>query len=698
MADEIVAPREHRTLVIKNFRNFAPFCAGTNDDADELKEFLLLNRGLSRDDIGGLVTLVSANNCGKSNLLDALEKYNTQEFYNDDYTDFSFTVVEPYIGMNVANGAYADEYKACESIRYLGDAVHVLLAIALEEQSFDHYLEFHNSLNDGNHYVREWNDSIENDGSNIQVITKLTYIRKIASVLDSTFNSANGPVDDYFIKLVEHRKDLKFKSKDAFIKRIGNSIDDYCPDEEIEVVSKGIPIDDYFYNDLNKHNTSVDVDDLLRNQMGDNYGVMKNILSEIRTTYTDTYESDDSGMKKYEEQFGYRLSSAVRRYSRVRIKQRDLVCKPEQPNQFILNLLQILNFNKNALDNAYKGAGNLRYKLENELNKTMEALANELNDLLNINDNKYSLKIKLERENIELFVTRGDGIPLNLDRQSEGFTWLFDLYFNLIKLEKFQPGDIILLDEFGNSLSFATIKELTKKLRDYAKKNGLTFVLATQNPMAIDIHHLDEVRLLVPRDDGSTHIINNFDQFGGEGNHDIMAPILSGLTVSRNFMRTENRKTVFVEGVTDYFYLNSFCEAMGIRGKQYDVDFIPINGVGSRKGDRKEILSQIIAIERNPTIFTDGDYAGEEFYKVAKSRNVEPSNVEEILGDGKKVIEDAFSKSDAEKLGVRTSTGEYNKKFDHASILSYKIPRIYDELDDETKSNFEKIIDYVQNQ
>ena len=134
------------------------------------------------------------------------------------------------------------------------------------------------------------------------------------------------------------------------------------------------------------------------------------------------------------------------------------------------------------MDTAYSGTGTLRFKLEEDLNRALEEISKELNDLLNINDKKYSLRIKLEREHIEVFITRGRGIPLNLDRQSEGFTWLFDLYFNLIKIDKFKPGDIILLDEFGNSLSFATIKELTKKLRDYAKKNGLTFVLATQNP------------------------------------------------------------------------------------------------------------------------------------------------------------------------------------------------------------------------
>ena len=52
----------------------------------------------------------------------------------------------------------------------------------------------------------------------------------------------------------------------------------------------------------------------------------------------------------------------------------------------------------------------------------------------------------------------------------------------------------------------------------------------------------------------------------------------------------------------------------------------------------------------------------------------------------------------AEKLGIKTKDGDLNKKFNHAACLSYKIPEIYDSLDEETKTNFMKIIDYVINQ
>ncbi len=76
---------ENRKLIIRNFRNLAPFHSGNRKDDVET---LVLNRGLAKEDLGGLVILIGANNCGKSNVLDALEKCGTNQFSDEDYTDF----------------------------------------------------------------------------------------------------------------------------------------------------------------------------------------------------------------------------------------------------------------------------------------------------------------------------------------------------------------------------------------------------------------------------------------------------------------------------------------------------------------------------------------------------------------------------------------------------------------------------------
>ena len=92
MAKETIAPRDHRTLVIKNYRNFAPFCAGTKDDSDDLKEFLELNRGLSEDELGGLVVLISANNCGKTNLYFSISIINLSKNDKNNLTNDNMCV------------------------------------------------------------------------------------------------------------------------------------------------------------------------------------------------------------------------------------------------------------------------------------------------------------------------------------------------------------------------------------------------------------------------------------------------------------------------------------------------------------------------------------------------------------------------------------------------------------------------------
>ena len=701
MATETKNARDHRTLVIKNYRNFAPFCAGTKDDSEDLKEFLTLNRGLTREEIGGLVILISGNNCGKSNLLDALDKYNTQMFTDDDYTDFTFTnKVKPSIGMNVANGAYGNFRKPRKVIQYEGSPMTVLLALSLEVDSYEFYIQFLNNHQNDYYYVKEGEKSEPNPNyrRGTQVFTKVNYIQKMTSVLGQYIydHYGSGNLNDmYYVQLLQSKK-LEISDDTKLQGAITNNCTSMYENDTISVVSQGVQIDDYLFSTLERHVTSESESMYLKNK--ESFVNTCNLLSKLKVTNPKSYEPDGTGDGKFTQKFGYELSDNVYRYERKKIRQSDLVCKPSEPNWFILNLLKVVGYDKKALENAYAGAGNLRMKVEKEMNKALGKISDELNDLLNINEKKYQLSINLERENIEVFLTYGDDVPLNLNRQSQGFTWLFEFYFNLLKLEEFHIGDIVLLDEFGDSLSFATVKELVKKLREYAKKNGLTFVLATQNPMAIDIQHLDEVRLLIPRDDGSTHIENNFDRFGGEGNHDVIAPIIGGLTVSRNYMRSDNRKTVFVEGPTDYFYLTAFCEALRMRGKEYDIDFIPINGVGGGADRPKNVVSQILSIERNPTIFTDSDYAGMEFKKAAEAKRIKPSSIAEILGDGKKVIEDVFSATDAEKLGIKTKEGDSNKKFDHAACLSYKIPLLYDELDVETKSNFEKIIDYVMDQ
>ncbi|MBR4685948.1 MAG: ATP-binding protein [Candidatus Methanomethylophilaceae archaeon] len=353
-----------------------------------------------------------------------------------------------------------------------------------------------------------------------------------------------------------------------------------------------------------------------------------------------------------------------------------------------------MDIDPGVLKTAYSGNKSRRHMLAKAMNEELEIMSQELNDLLNIEEEKYHLRVVLESSNMEFIIEYGDGVARNLDKQSQGFRWLFNLYFNLIKGLEFDPGDIVLIDEFGDSLGFSTVEVLTRKLRDFGRKNGITFILATQNPMAVDINHLDEVRLVVPQDNGSSVIINEFDQCGETDDHDVLLPVLNGLMVSRNFMRTENRRTVFVEGVTDYFYLNAFAEVLRSKGKDIDIDFISIKGLGIKKDDTILLVKQILSIERNPVLLIDSDETGKAARKTIekdKTGRITVADIGELFEGQKSEIEDLFSEEDFKRFCLSKEV----KKFDEAFCVGYSIVNDYESLSDETKENFEKVIEYI---
>ncbi len=647
-----------RKLVIKNFRNLAPFCTGTEKDSNKDKEFLTINRSLEREELGGIVTLIGVNNSGKTNVLDALVSFGYQEYNEDDYTDFLYTdKIKPNVSMNVANGKYGNAFETSKD-KFIFDWLQgsfkdVLYRILMEEESFELYKEYVGRQNESKFNENQW----------------------MSEAYGIVFQS-NGPSKIIQFILTERNVLMEggMKFRDYYDKNAGR-YDPWVNRNTTNVVVK--VISDGTLMDCSENKQALD------------------ILSKIEVSTANGIVPSEEPINdkniEFEKRYGYLLSNEIVYYERERTDQSELSCKPSEPNWLILALLDYLGYSESAIKNSYANPM-LRSKLEKKINESLSMVSDEFNDLLNIDEKRYSFEIRLEKDNIEVMLTYGDGIPLNIDRQSEGFGWLFDFYFNLIMNQEFDPGCIVLIDEFGDSLGFSTVKELVRKLRRFAQSKGITFVLATQNPMAVDILHLDEVRLIVPMEDGSAHIVNNFDQFGEAGTHDIMDPVINGLMVSRNFMRSENRRTVFVEGATDYFYLNAFSEALRQRGKEVDVDFIPMNGLGNREDSPTKILSQIKAIERYPTIFVDSDKAGERFVSVAGKSGIKPSSISEIFGDGKREIEDLFSKKDAERFHVA------DKSFDRAACFSHRLGSIYDEIDEETNKNFEAVIDYIMAQ
>ncbi|GAA7772579.1 hypothetical protein HpBT0202_01770 [Helicobacter pylori] len=109
-------------------------------------------------------------------------------------------------------------------------------------------------------------------------------------------------------------------------------------------------------------------------------------------------------------------------------------------------------------------------------------------------------------------------------------------------------------------LSVPARKEFRKFLKEYAHKHNTTFVLATHDPFLVDTDHLDEIRIVEKKEEGSA-IENTFNYplNNASRNSDALDKIKRSFGVSQHvFHNPQKHRIIFVEVTTDYCYLSAF--------------------------------------------------------------------------------------------------------------------------------------------
>jgi hypothetical protein len=394
------------------------------------------------------------------------------------------------------------------------------------------------------------------------------------------------------------------------------------------------------------------------------------------------------------EKYGYDLFTSIRKYEQMPIKQKDTKCGPRSLNKFMNDVLTFMDADLNVVSTNYDAYAESKDEaylkvLESLLNKIAEEKISKMFNRLYFcgGDGRYAFRFKAALSQFSLEIYQGDRV-IDLDRQSTGFRWFFDFFFNFICAGGLEHGDIILMDEPGTNLHVSGIRELRKFMDGFAKKMGLTFVISTHSPFFLDCDHLDEVRLLV-RDDRTGHvrIKNKFTVIGAD-EVDTLDQILKGLTVGRHILVDTRQKVVFVEGITDYNYLVAF---KILFGPEYDsLTFFPINGIKEdEKGiQRKDIFKALLKIDRNPTLLVDGDAAGRGIRSRSKGTGVDVVGLDEI---GYKEIEFLFTPEDRERFDL------YSKEWDRSSVFKNSILNNANEISEDTKKRFKALMDRLLN-
>ncbi len=327
----------------------------------------------------------------------------------------------------------------------------------------------------------------------------------------------------------------------------------------------------------------------------------------------------------------------------------------------------------------------LEYNMQSRIDSL---IAKEFNKLLAIaqddHQDNYQLKIRVQHNNkffrekctaykikLEIYDCRksDNQKPIILSQQSTGFQWAFNFMFgflyNVGSNFSFNHNIIYVMDEPATHLSVPARKEFRKFLKEYAHKHNTTFVLATHDPFLVDTDHLDEIRIVEKKEEGSA-IENTFNyslKNDANRNSDALDKIKRSLGVSQNvFHNPQKHRIIFVEGITDYCYLSAFKLYFNEREFKNDpipFTFLPISGLKKEPNEMKETIQKLHELDNDPIVLIDDDRkdgsdpqkAKSERFKKANKEMPDPITILQLSSydENFKQIEDCFSANDREK-------------------------------------------------
>ncbi len=328
----------------------------------------------------------------------------------------------------------------------------------------------------------------------------------------------------------------------------------------------------------------------------------------------------------------------------------------------------------------------LQYNMQSRIDSL---IAKEFNELLAIaqddHQDNYQLKICVRHNNkflrekctayeikLEICDCRksDNQKPIILSQQSTGFQWAFNFMFgflyNVGSNFSFNKNIIYVMDEPATHLSVPARKEFRQFLKEYAHKNNITFVLATHDPFLVDTDHLDEIRIVEKKEEGSA-IENTFNyslKNDANRNSDALDKIKHSLGVSQNvFHNPQKHRIIFVEGTTDYCYLSAFKLYFNEREFKNDpipFTFLPISGLKDNQTNMQKTIQKLRKLDNNPIILIDDDRkdgsdpqnAKSEQFKRANEEMLDPITILQLskCDENFKQIEDCFSENDKKRI------------------------------------------------
>ncbi len=314
---------------------------------------------------------------------------------------------------------------------------------------------------------------------------------------------------------------------------------------------------------------------------------------------------------------------------------------------------------------------------------------------------KISIRVHDAGDKIQLFIydISDDQTPFKPEQRSDGLLWFLGFYLRLQVAGK-KKNNIIIIDEPGLYLHATAQKSVLSVLESLSKDN--TIIFSTHMPYLIDPNHLSRIRLVLKDTNGKTRIEKSVSD---PSQTDALTPIITAIGLDASGSSAMIKKNnVLLEGISDYYLIRAMEEFLQEKDKTVFPDhigFIPSVGCTNIP----ILVSLCIGWGLDYLAIVDNDKQGKKTYNELLKEGIPEEKIYIIHKNKDYSIEDLFSKidyrtkiakvkCDDEKLKNSSLAKKCEQSKSLNAVLFYgEIKKDKDKikLEKETKDNFKDL-------
>lgn len=197
-----------------------------------------------------------------------------------------------------------------------------------------------------------------------------------------------------------------------------------------------------------------------------------------------------------------------------------------------------------------------------------------------------------------------DPSEIELDQRSLGMQYFFSFFtVFLVEAQGAHQKAILLLDEPGLHMHGTAQGKIVKFLEKLSQDNQTMYT--THSPFMVDADHLERVRIVYETEDGTTKVSEDV----WPRDKDALFPLQAGLGYQLVQSLFISKHQLIVEGITDYWILKAFDQALrkrGIASLRDDLVIVPSAGLNKLF----PLASMLIGHDVKIVALLDGDEPG----------------------------------------------------------------------------------------